>query len=181
MTASSEFEALLVAGASRALVVAALWATAVALAALVEQASGGRLRILRRVGCPAAWRPAVLLTASALLSVLGAGGAGAATGPLPVPERPSGAPARVIAPAATPAAAQAAAQAPSSGTVVVRPGDTLWALARDRLPDRAGDADVLALVARTHAANRAVVGADPDLLHPGQRLRLPPIPPGARR
>jgi nucleoid-associated protein YgaU len=27
---------------------------------------------------------------------------------------------------------------------------------------------------RTYAANRQVVGTDPDLIHPGQRLVLPP-------
>jgi hypothetical protein len=58
------------------------------------------------------------------------------------------------------------------GFVVVRPGDTLWGLARRALPE-AGDPAVAEHVRNIHAANRAVIGADPDLIRPGQRLRMP--------
>ncbi|ANH36585.1 hypothetical protein I601_0131 [Nocardioides dokdonensis FR1436] len=63
-------------------------------------------------------------------------------------------------------------------TVTVAPGDTLWGLAARRLPD-ACDAAVAEYWPRVHRANRAVVGADPDLLRPGQLLRLPPPPPAS--
>jgi hypothetical protein len=56
--------------------------------------------------------------------------------------------------------------------VVVRPGDTLWAIARAGLP-RPDDDQVAARVREIHQANRAVIGADPDLIRPGQRLRMP--------
>ena len=56
--------------------------------------------------------------------------------------------------------------------VVVRPGDTLWAIARIGLP-RPDNDDVAARVREIHQANRAVIGADPDLIRPGQRLRMP--------
>ncbi len=83
---------------------------------------------------------------------------------LPLPDRATGS-------AAPPAPAPAPA-APAH-SVVVRRGDTLWALARR---DLAPGADTAAVAGRWHAIyalNRAVVGADPDVIHPGQQLRLP--------
>ena len=50
--------------------------------------------------------------------------------------------------------------------VTVRPGDTLWDLAADHL----GSGDRWPAI---YALNRAVIGADPDLIQPAQRLRLP--------
>jgi hypothetical protein len=58
-------------------------------------------------------------------------------------------------------------------TVVVRPGDTLWSLAAVDLPPGASDAAVAERWHAIYAANRATVGADPDVIEPGQRLRLP--------
>jgi len=58
---------------------------------------------------------------------------------------------------------------------IVLPGDSLWSIVRERAPD-ADDAHVEAAVERWHRANRAVIGDDPDLIQPGQRLD----PPGAR-
>lgn len=60
-----------------------------------------------------------------------------------------------------------------SRTVVVRRGDSLWSLAAAHLPGRPSDAQTARAWPRWYAANRAVVGADPDLIHPGQRLRAP--------
>lgn len=57
--------------------------------------------------------------------------------------------------------------------VLVRPGDTLWDLAAARLPATAEDAAVDAAWRRLYHANRAAIGPDPDLIHPGQRLELP--------
>jgi nucleoid-associated protein YgaU len=57
--------------------------------------------------------------------------------------------------------------------VVVRRGDSLWDIAARHLGPDASAADVAAEWPRWHHANRAVIGADPDLLIPGQRL-VPP-------
>jgi nucleoid-associated protein YgaU len=72
---------------------------------------------------------------------------------------------------------------------VVRPGDTLWAIAAGRLPTRAAPAAVDRAWRSLYIANRAVIGPDPDLIHVGTELRLPPVlqpvshpvlPPGLR-
>ena len=57
--------------------------------------------------------------------------------------------------------------------VVVRPGDSLWAIAALRLPHEASDAAITDGWQDLYARNRAVVGDDPSLIHPGQRLVLP--------
>jgi resuscitation-promoting factor RpfA len=61
----------------------------------------------------------------------------------------------------------------STDEVVVLRGDTLWAIAARALPADATDADVAAEVQRWHAANADVIGADPDLIRPGQVLVAP--------
>jgi len=58
------------------------------------------------------------------------------------------------------------------GTLVVRPGDTLWALAADALPDGASDAEITAAWHALYDANRDLI-ADPDLIFPGTRLQQP--------
>ena len=60
--------------------------------------------------------------------------------------------------------------ADDGGRYVVRPGDSLWSIAQAHPAD--GD-DVERRWRAIWAANRDVVGADPDLIHPGQALRLP--------
>jgi hypothetical protein len=57
--------------------------------------------------------------------------------------------------------------------VVVRPGDTLWAIAAAALPADASNADIAVAWPRWYAANRAEIGPDPNLLLPGERLRPP--------
>lgn len=57
--------------------------------------------------------------------------------------------------------------------VVVRRGDTLWGIAARHLGPASTAADVAAEWPRWYAANRGEIGPDPDLLHPGQRLRPP--------
>ena len=59
-------------------------------------------------------------------------------------------------------------------TVVVRPGDCLWTIAATALGSIASNAEIAAEWPRWYAANRHVIGADPDLLLPGTRLRTPP-------
>ncbi|MEJ5946163.1 LysM domain-containing protein [Pseudokineococcus basanitobsidens] len=60
-----------------------------------------------------------------------------------------------------------------AGEVVVVRGDTLWGIAARSLPAGADDAEVAATWPAWYAANRHVVGDDPDLLRPGQVLRAP--------
>jgi hypothetical protein len=61
----------------------------------------------------------------------------------------------------------------SPRAVVVRPGDSLWSIAaRDLRPDALAT-DVASRWHAIYAANRGVIGPDPDLLEPGQRLLLP--------
>jgi len=56
---------------------------------------------------------------------------------------------------------------------VVRPGDTLWDIARRHLPSAATDRDVARAWPRWYAVNRTVIGPDPSFLRPGTRLRVP--------
>ena len=65
------------------------------------------------------------------------------------------------------------AVAPPPEIVEVRPGDTLWAIARRDLGSAADDAAVIARWHEIYELNRTVIGADPDLIQPAQRLRLP--------
>jgi nucleoid-associated protein YgaU len=101
--------------------------------------------------------------------------------PAPADLDPGWAPARPPEPVRTTAADLGAlataprARAAAEDAVVVRRGDTLWALAARALPAGATDAQIAAEWPRWYAANRAVVGADPDHLEPGMRL----VPPAA--
>jgi LysM domain len=59
---------------------------------------------------------------------------------------------------------------------VVEVGDTLWDIAAARLvPAERSAANIDRYWRQIYRANRAVIGADPDLLHPGTRLRVPPF------
>ena len=78
----------------------------------------------------------------------------------PPPESPPTAPT----PAPTPAPA---------GTVVVAPGDSLWAIAARHLDGAATDAEIVASWPQWYRANAAVVGPDPNHIVPGQVLRAP--------
>jgi nucleoid-associated protein YgaU len=57
--------------------------------------------------------------------------------------------------------------------VTVRRGDTLWSIAAHHLGGGATPASTAREWPRWYAANRAVIGDDPDLLLPGQQLRPP--------
>ncbi len=157
--------------------------------------AGGRLsgrpgivcrRVLRRIA-PAALRRAAALVLGVGL-VCGTAGPAAATGPAPGtplsagvpvsfdwPAQPSPAPAPATRSSddAAPGAADRATPRPDPGRVVVVPGDTLWAIAEAHLPAGADAARVAAAWPAWWAANRDVIGTDPDLLRPGQRLRPP--------
>lgn len=63
--------------------------------------------------------------------------------------------------------------ADSGALYVVRPGDTLWGIAAAHLGADAADAEIAADWPRWHSTNRAVIGADPHLIRPGQELLAP--------
>lgn len=78
----------------------------------------------------------------------------------------------------------AAARAPSPATVAgarpvgpdvvtVHPGDCLWSITASHLPGHPTTAQIAAHWPRWYAANRAVIGPDPGLVLPGQRLVAP--------
>jgi len=67
--------------------------------------------------------------------------------------------------------------------VVVRPGDSLWSIAATELGQNATPEAIAARWPAWYAANRHLIGPDPDLILPGQVLRTPaaatgnPVPP----
>lgn len=63
--------------------------------------------------------------------------------------------------------------AEGAAAVVVQRGDTLWGIAASRLGPGATQAEIAELWPRWYAANRRVIGDDPDLLLPGQVLTAP--------
>jgi resuscitation-promoting factor RpfA len=60
--------------------------------------------------------------------------------------------------------------------VTVRPGDSLWLIAVRRLGAGATPSQIDAVWREWYAANRALIGADPNVIHPGQVL----VDPGGR-
>lgn len=60
--------------------------------------------------------------------------------------------------------------------VLVRPGDCLWAITARELRDPSA-ARISARWPRWWRTNRHVIGSDPNLIHPGQRLRRPELMP----
>jgi nucleoid-associated protein YgaU len=166
---AASFDDLLVVLATWVLRGCACWAALIVVAAVVEAVTSGQVRATSWVATPPAVRRALLAGLGVLLAGVAPGPVSAAVvigashrpeplsvpraEPLPVPERPVG----TVRPR----------------TVLVRPGDSLWGLAARRLPRGADDAAVLAAEHRWYARNRAVIGPDPDLLRPGQRLSPP--------
>ena len=57
--------------------------------------------------------------------------------------------------------------------MTVRPGDSLWSIAADGLGAMPSAARIQAEWPRWYAANRLVIGADPNLLRPGASLVVP--------
>ena len=181
-------DALALAAAATACWIALLW---LVLALVVSAAAGlpGRCgRVAARLAAatvPATMRRLLAIALGATVATA-TGAVPAMASGLPQP-RPAASPLSLDWPvAAAPApstilpAARKAAVAPrdadrsiEDADVIVRRGDSLWSIARRHLPPGATDSQIAAAWPRWHAANRFVVGADPDLLLPGQRL-VPP-------
>ena len=93
----------------------------------------------------------------------------------PTTAPPTAAPQVTPSPAMPPAPSTSAPSAPANaGTYQVRRGDCLWTIAARSLGPGAGPAAIEAGWHRWYHANRDVIGADPSLLFPGQRLTPPP-------
>jgi nucleoid-associated protein YgaU len=103
-----------------------------------------------------------------------------AAAPIDAPPRSAPAVAATPTPTASPAQAPAVAATDQRRTVTVRPRDSLWQIAARSLGARASDAAVAAAWPRWWATNRDVIGADPDLIHPGEQLTPPAATPSAR-
>ena len=134
------------------------------------QAARGRGALPVR-GVPAAWRRLVLLACGATLAAGLAAPSYADPGlaGLPLPDRAAGGP-------GGPAPATGPAPRTAPGTVTVHAGDSLWELAAADLGNGASPAEVDRHWRALYVLNRPVLGPDPDLIHPGQQLRLPPPP-----
>lgn len=182
----ADLEAWLVAVAAAAIWLAASWAGIVTTVVCVQVLRDRSCteRVGGSLGVPAPVRR-LLLRACGIAVVGGLTGglalspAGATPGSLER-ERPAVTQAPSQAPAQAPARSAAAVRqvaAVDGDRVVVRPGDSLWRIAEAELTRRHGaapsDAEVAAYWPRIHAANRALVGPDPDLVRPGVPLVLP--------
>lgn len=189
----TDFDTLLTRGAGCALVAAAGWAAVVLVTVALEARTRGRIRLAAHTGCPPAlrlWLLGVFVAVFAGVTPAQASDPGPESGPglgpgaragsgpgggagsgarsahpsigtaldgLPLPDRAVGGPPRPREPRG----------------VLVRPGDSLWRIVRDRLPHDAPDAAVAAAVAALYAHNRNTIGPDPDLVRPGQHLDFP--------
>jgi LysM repeat protein len=148
-----------------ALALAWLWvittSTVLGVLAGRARAGGGTTRRLVLAACGAA----VLAGTTSPALAIGGDGSELLAG-LALPER-------AVAP---PRAARAPAEpaAPVSATYVVRAGDSLWSIAAAHGPSTT---PVDQRWREIWQANRDVVGDDPDLILPGQALRLPTHPP----
>jgi hypothetical protein len=67
----------------------------------------------------------------------------------------------------------AATSSSRARTVLVRPGDSLWSIAADDLPEDSAAERITERWRAIYATNSALIGPDPDVIVPGQRLRLP--------
>ncbi|MGH3094838.1 MAG: LysM peptidoglycan-binding domain-containing protein [Streptosporangiales bacterium] len=182
--AALDFEAALAASAAGIAWAAVLWFCGCLVLALLGRLPGAAGRAARHTA--AAVTPALMrrlleaaLGASIAVAATGqvayaAAGTPGGTSELPRVDRPD-----------RPAAHQPSAPDPDrpggdrehrksrASTVRVRRGDTLWAIAAAHLPGTPDDAAIAANWPRWYAANRHVIGSDPNLILPGQRLRPP--------
>jgi hypothetical protein len=141
-----------------AVALATVWGWLQGLAGVVDAwvgapPSGTAVRRMALAACGAALVGA--LAAPTQAADLDVDGPDVLTG-LPLPERAEG-----------PAHPQ-----PRRPEVTVRRGDSLWLIAVRDLGGHPSDVDISVRWQQVYAANRAVIGPDPDLVRPGQVLTL---------
>lgn len=148
-----DFPAAVIALITLALVVVSAWAVLVGLLASVPGLRGLAVALTPRL-----LRGVVFAGVAGALSVPGAHADDRGIDGLRLPDRP------LVADASPSEVGR---------TVVVRPGDSLWTISRAHM----GSGDSPAAIAREsdrwYEANRDVIGDDPHLIHPGQRLNAP--------
>ena len=81
----------------------------------------------------------------------------------------------VLIPAVAEARTKAQSEDNSISSIVVRPGDSLWSITSERLGPNATPQQIANAVERIYALNRGRIGADPNLIFPGQNLLLAPV------
>ncbi len=170
--AGASFTDLLVGGCSAAALVAAglLWLATTDVAWHQLRSPGATCRRGRRIGPIRS----LLLAACGVAAVAGPAAASGGDGPtpsiagLPLPDRATGAAGPDL-----PERVERTDRGDPTRTVRVQPGDSLWAIAARTLGPGASAADVASYWHRMHALNATTIGADPDLLQPGQQLQLP--------
>ncbi|MDQ6935549.1 MAG: LysM peptidoglycan-binding domain-containing protein [Actinomycetota bacterium] len=179
------FSELLVTGSAWAVLCCTTWLLLVSASVAAEAFSAGRLRPARYTACPDTWRLRLLAVCGVALlagvgpaAAAGPGGSGDHGSPgvdgLPLPDRPVGALRHRVPAQPT---GHRSPERPrlwrSSRLIVVAPGDSLWRIASRLLPPDADDGAVARATTALYQANRAAIGADPDLILPGLRLRIP--------
>ncbi|GAA1736796.1 LysM peptidoglycan-binding domain-containing protein [Aeromicrobium alkaliterrae] len=159
-----EFADVLAGGTTLALAALAAWLLVAALLVLTAEHTGAGTTAARRLA--PRWLAAGLTTGALVLGPTAQATPGDLDG-LPLPDRASV--------AVTTAAPEAPAPAPAEAapSVTVQAGDCLWDLARRHAPAGTPDAALARLTALWHEQNLAVIGADPDVLVPGQVLVVP--------
>jgi hypothetical protein len=79
-----------------------------------------------------------------------------------------------------PAVAEAQTETQDTSSIVVRPGDCLWSITSERLGPNASPQQIAIGVKRIYALNRDLIGADPNLIFPGQVLSFPAMDEASR-
>lgn len=173
----ADFATLVTALAALVLQVSLTWLLLLTVLVVLEPLAGRDLTSY--AGCPAALRAALLACCGlAAVGMLAGPAQAAPVSQSPAPDAPVSQlldglplPDRTLGGIAPPVSSHT-----STGTVLVRRGDTLWGIASRHLPGSADDAQVQRAADALYTSNRSQVGPDPDLIRPGQRLRLPTTP-----
>lgn len=175
-------DAALAALAGALLWLAALWLAAglaATLLGVLPGPAGGLARAIAGRTVPAALRRAILAAAGASLVIspltctpaVAAGGI--ASQPTIASQPAPGWPADPPAPSWPLDPAEPARPAEPAEPVIVRPGQSLWTITADQLGPRATNSQISLEWPYWYRANRAAIGADPNLLRPGTELIAP--------
>jgi hypothetical protein len=146
---------------------------------LVTTATGASLVLTPTTAIAAPMAPPALLAAT-----VGAALPASPTGPSATPLRPA-MPARPLPAGSAPLLPAETTPgppldpAPAAGTVLVKPGDSLWRITAQRLGPSASEQQIAVGWPYWYWANRRVIGRDPNLLRPGERLTMPTAQEGS--
>lgn len=166
---SAPFPVAILAIAHLALLSVAAW---LALVLLLDRLGGLPRRLAHRV--TPRWAHGLLLASvSTLATVVPAQADPGTLDGLRLPDRPAISSERVPAPQPLPPPQTDLVGSDAARSVEVRRGDTLWAIVAAHLGPEADVSAVAAAVDRWYHLNHAVIGADADLLRPGQVLEVP--------